>query len=200
MTEVNEVTIARGGAMAEGGGGGRGKLIKILLAVIVLAGVVAGGWYGVNKFWPGGGQPEDRLAKNGDNGANQANTGLRPGPLKNIDDPTGYVEDPQYLELGDFTVLLTGGRRYLKVNIQIVLGNSASKNFLETRLADVRALVLTKLQTQSYEEMKTERARAILISELRTRIISLFPPDQDDWDWDIKLPIKKVLFTEFYMQ
>ena len=186
--------------MAEGGGGGRGKLVKVLLAVIVLAGVAAGGWYGVNKFWPGGGQPEDRLAKNGDSGGNQANTGLKPAPLKNIDDPTGYVEDPQYLELGDFTVLLTGGRRYLKVNIQIVLGNSASKNFLETRLADVRALVLTKLQTQSYEEMKTERARAILISELRTRIISLFPPDQDDWDWDIKLPIKKVLFTEFYMQ
>ncbi len=203
MTEVNEVNIARGGAMAEGGGGGRGKLIRILLTVIVLVGVGAAIYFFV---WPlgflGDKDMEEAAARTGGGaaGSGSQDGGPRPGSVDLQDNPTGYVEDPEYLELGNFIVNLADGRRYLKVNIQVVLGNAAAKAYLEKRVADVKHVVLAKLQSLTSDQMRNTGERNRLIIDLMNKIHSLFPPDKDDIPGDDNRPIKKVLFTEFYLQ
>ena len=202
MTEVNEVNIERGGAMAEGGGGGKGKLFKILLTVIVLGVVAGGGYYAWTLFFPGDKDPEEAAMRTG--GA--AGPGALPGGAPRLgsagiqDNPTGYVKEPQYLELGNFIVNLSDGRRYLKVNIQIVLGNPDAKEYLEIRIADVKHVVLAKLQSLTSVQMKNPADRASLLIDLMNRIHTLFPADLDDMPGDDNKPIKKVLFTEFYLQ
>lgn len=202
MTEVNEVNIERGGAMAEGGGGGKGNLIKILLTVIVLGIVAGGGYYAWTLFFPGDKDPEEAAMRTG--GA--AGFGALPGGVPRLgsagiqDNPTGYVKEPQYLELGNFIVNLSDGRRYLKVNIQIVLGNPDAKEYLEIRIADVKHVVLAKLQSLTSVQMKNPADRASLLIDLMNRIHTLFPADLDDMPGDDNKPIKKVLFTEFYLQ
>lgn len=207
MTEVNEVNIARGGAMAEGGGGGRGKTTKILLAVIVLAGVVAAVYFFV---WPlgflGDKETEEVPAKRGGGTGDAAATGVfndsgaRLGSADKQLNPTKFVEDPQYLELGNFIVNLKGGRRYLKVNIQVVLGNEDAKLFLEKRMADVKHVVLSVLQSRDSEQVKDTTGRTRLRNDLMGEIHTLFPPEKGDMPGDDNAPIKNVLFTEFYLQ
>lgn len=192
MTEVNEVNIARGGAMAEGGGGGRGKLFKIILAVIVLVGIGGGGYFAWDTFFPS----KDDMDKT----AGGAGGGINPASADRQQEITGYVKDPQYLELGNFIVNLADGRRYLKVNIQIVLGNLDAKTYLETRIADVKHVVLAKLQSLTSDQMRNPNDRTVLINDLARKIHSIFPADIDDMPGDDNKPIKKVLFTEFYLQ
>lgn len=203
MTEVNEVNIERGRAMAEGGGGGGGKIKKILLVVIVLAVVAGGGYFLVDKFLLGGESAEEMAAKDSRGAGDSDPTssgGPRLGSAGAQDNPTGFVEDPQYLELGSFVVNLRDGRRYLKVNIQVVLSNEDAKIFLEKRIADVKHVVLSTLQSLSSAQMKNPADRASLIIDLMDKIHTLFPPDKEDIPGDDNRPIKKVLFTEFYLQ
>lgn len=201
MTEVNEVNIARGGAMAEGGGGGGGKLIKIILGVIVLAAVVVGGYFLVTKVFLGGKTVEESAPRTGGETRTYA-SGAAPklGDPDRQDRATGFVEDPKYLELGNFIVNLADGRRYLKVNIQVVLGNEEALEYLTTRIADVKHVVLGKLQSLTSEQMKNPNDRTRLILDLMDKIHRLFPTDLDDMPGDDNKPIKKVLFTEFYLQ
>ena len=167
--------------MAEGQGGGMGRLIKLILAIVLLALFGAGG-FAVYLILDTG---EEAPASGG------AVAGLR--------EEGGSIRNPHYLQLGDFVVNLADGRRYLKTNLQLLLSEEKAKTYLETRQAEVKDLVVAELQTLSSEQLRDGRNRTLLKNRLMTQIESLLPSGKER-DWDDPKPIKKVLITEFYLQ
>ncbi len=158
-----------------------GKIIKFILAVVLLVLFAAGG-FAVYLFLSTG---ED-MAGGGRATADARRTGTS-------------IEDPKYLELGDFIVNLADGRRYLKTNLQLLLSEQDAKEYLAIRQAEVKDLIVAELQTYSAEELRDPRARERLKDQLLNQVNSLLP-NPGDRDWDDKDPIKKVLMTEFYLQ
>ncbi|MCH9044536.1 MAG: flagellar basal body-associated FliL family protein [SAR324 cluster bacterium] len=181
MTEVNEVSFTRGGKMAEGGGGAMGRFIKLILAVVLL-GLFGAGGFAVWLF----------LESDADvPGAAQATAELRKGG--------GSISDPHYLELGDFIVNLSGGRRYLKTNLQLLISEEAAKTYLELRLAEVKDVIVAELQTLDSEQLRDPRDRTLMKKRILEQVESLLPNNKDR-DWDDPKPLKKLLITEFYLQ
>jgi flagellar FliL protein len=181
VTEVNEVNITRGGKMAEGGGGGLGRIIKMaVVAVVVLVIVGAGVWATFFFLKLGGGE--------------QAATGTASGEGAQSD----YVKNPQFLELGTFIVNLADGRRYLKTTLQLLLDDEKAAAYLKVRQAVVKDLVISELQTLSSEQLRDPKERELLKQRLLRKIESLLPTK--DREWSDPKPIKKVLITEFYLQ
>jgi flagellar protein FliL len=178
MAEVNEVTIRRGGTMAEGEGGGLGRLIKIILVLVLLALLGAGG-FAAYLFLSTGKQAGGNVAATREEG--------------------GSIKNPHYLLLGDFVVNLSDGRRYLKTNLQLLMSDEKAAAYLQTRLAEVKDLVISELQTWDSEQLRDPRNREMLKSRLLTKIESLLPTPKEG-GWEDPKPIKKVLITEFYLQ
>ena len=181
MTEVNEVNVSAGGGAADaGGGGGIGKIIKIVIIALVALAVIGGGIFGVMKLL--GGDEEEMAAE----------------ATKSTGGGTATLENPVYLSMGTFIVNLSDGRRYLKTNLELMLSEEKAKVYLETRLAEVKDIVVSELQVLSTEQLRDPRERTNLKQRLLTSIESLLP--NKDMDWDDPVPIKKVLVTEFYLQ
>lgn len=182
MTEVNEVNIRTGGKMADGGGGGLGKLIKLILFAVLL-GLLGIGGYLAYTFLTGG---------SGDAAMESAGTAdIRSGG--------GSIENPYYMELGEFIVNLADGRRYLKTKLILLMSEEKAKEYLTLRIAEVKDLVNAELQTLTSEQLRDGRNRTLLKKRLINKIRSLLPNDKDR-EWDDPDPIKKVLVTEFYLQ
>lgn len=178
MTEVNEVNIARGGKMADGGG--RGGLIKIIIGIIVLA-VIGGGAFLLFPYVMG-------LVGGGGSS--------RPGETRGLSRKT--IAEPHFMDLGNFIVNLTEGRRYLKIKIQLMLNDSETKVYLEARQDEVKDVVLAKLKSLSAESLRSDSGLTVLKNDLRDQIYTLFP--NGDERGKSKFPIRKVLITEFYLQ
>lgn len=167
--------------MAEGGGGGMGRLIKIILALVLLALLGAGG-FAAYLFLSTG--REDMAGA------------TAPAALRQ---DGGSIKNPHYLELGDFVVNLADGRRYLKTNIQLLISEDKAVAYLQVRLAEVKDLVLAELQTMDSEQLRDGRNRELLKNRLLGKVESLLPSGKER-SWDDPRPIKKVLITEFYLQ
>lgn len=181
MTEVNEVNISGGGAMAEDagrGGGGIGRIINIAIIALVALAIIGGAILGVMWLLSGDEQ-------------NPAAAPETPGG-------TATLENPVFLPVGTFIVNLSDGRRYLKTNLELMLSEEKAKVYLETRLAEVKDIVVSELQALSTEQLRDPQERANLKQRLLRSIESLLP--NKDMDWDDPVPIKKVLITEFYLQ
>jgi len=179
MAEVNEVNIRRGGTMAEGEGGGLGRLIKIIFILVLLALLAAGG-FAAYLFLSTG---KDKAA----------------GGVAATRDEGGSIKNPHYLELGDFVVNLSDGRRYLKTNLQLLISDEKAMAYLQVRLAEVKDLVISELQTWDSEQLRDPRNRELLKNRVLTKIESLLPSAKEG-GWEDPKPIKKVLITEFYLQ
>jgi len=166
--------------MAEGEGGGMGRLIKIILALVLLILLGAGGILVYLFYGPGSGSmsAESTAAMRQDGGS---------------------IKNPHYLELGDFVVNLADGRRYLKTNIQLLISEDKAVAYLQVRLAEVKDLVLAELQTMDSEQLRDGRNRELLKNRLLGKVESLLPSGKER-SWDDPRPIKKVLITEFYLQ
>ena len=184
MTEVNEVNISGGGSMAEdgGGGGGMGRIIKIVIIAVVALLIIAGGVFGVMMLFDGNG--EEEIAEDTPKAARGGGTAT--------------IENPVYLSIGTFIVNLADGRRYLKTNLELMLSEEKAKVYLETRLSEVKDIIVSELQALNTEQLRDPRERSNLKQRLLSSIESLLP--NKDVDWDDPVPIKKVLITEFYLQ
>ncbi len=168
-------------AEGEGGGGGLKRLIKMVIIIVVLLVVVGAGAWAV-YFFIGIGRG------GGEHGA--AGTSMREGPAP--------LKNPQYMPLDTFIVNLADGRRYLKTTLSLLLDEEKAKAYLAERMPEVKDLVVAELQTLSTEQLRDPKERELLKQRLLTKIESLLPDKNRDWD-DPK-PIKKVLITEFYLQ
>ena len=167
--------------MAEGEGGGLGRLIKIILALVLLALLGAGG-FAAYLFLSTG--KEDMAG---------------PAAPAAMRQDGGSIQNPHYLELGDFIVNLADGRRYLKTNLQLLISDEKALAYLQVRLAEVKDLVIAELQTMDSEQLRDGRNRELLKNRLLTKIESLLPSGKQR-EWEDPRPIKKVLITEFYLQ
>ncbi len=171
--------------MAEGeGGGGLGRIIKIAVIALVLLLLIGGGGYAAFWFLTSGGDEEEGKVA-------QTEATIRQGPAP--------LENPVFFQAGTFIVNLADGRRYLKTNVELMLNEELAKVYLEGRLSVVKDLIIAELQTLSTEQLRDPKERVLLRERLKGRIETLFPLARDV-KWDDPKPIKKVLFTEFYLQ
>ena len=184
MTEVNEVNFSKGGKMAEGeGGGGLGKIIKLVIIALIGLVLIGGGIWAA-LFFLKSDSPEEGAA------TGQAPAEARSGP--------SFIENPQYLDLGSFVVNLSDGRKYIKTSLQLLLNDEKAKEFLNIRQAEVKDLVVAELQTLNSQQMKDPKERTLFRQRLLRKVESLLPTE--DREWEDPKPIKKVLITEIYLQ
>lgn len=167
---------------AGGGGGGIGRIINIAIIALVALAIIGGAILGVMWLLSG----------------DEQNPAAAPETPGNTGGGTATLENPVFLPVGTFIVNLSDGRRYLKTNLELMLSEEKAKVYLETRLAEVKDIVVSELQALSTEQLRDPQERANLKQRLLRSIESLLP--NKDMDWDDPVPIKKVLITEFYLQ
>ena len=105
--------------------------------------------------------------------------------------------DPLYLDLGTFVVNMPGDKYFLKSSIQLAFVNSSAKEWLENRLPIARDLVITHLNSITVEQFDNTKNRAVIKNDIKIRLNSLFPNKSS---WGDTLPIRRILFLEFYRQ
>ena len=105
--------------------------------------------------------------------------------------------DPQYLDLGTFVVNMPGDKYFLKSSIQIAFENSAAKEWMMIRMPIVRDLVITHLNSITVEQFDDTNNRLVIKNDLQNRLNSLFP---NKTIWEDTLPVRRILFLEFYRQ
>jgi flagellar basal body-associated protein FliL len=107
------------------------------------------------------------------------------------------LEDPKYLDLGTFVVNMPGDKYFLKSSIQLAFENSAAKEWLLTRLPIAKDLIITHLNSITVEQFDDTKSRAVIKNDLQVRLNSLFP---NKAVWEDSVPIRRILFLEFYRQ
>ena len=107
------------------------------------------------------------------------------------------LEDPQYLDLGTFVVNMPGDKYFLKSSIQLAFENSAAKEWLLARLPIAKDLIITHLNSITVEQFDDTKRRAVIKNDLQIRLNSLFP---NKAVWEDSVPIRRILFLEFYRQ
>lgn len=171
--------------MAEGEGGGLGGIIKWVIIALVVLLLIGGGVAAFLFFFNSSGEEEGAVAE-------------APGVSRSSSGAENILETPFYLELGSFVVNLSDGRRYLKTTLQLLLSEELAFNFMQTRIAEVKDLVVSELQSLSSEQLRDPKERTLLKQRLLRKLESLLPTR--DREWDDPKPLKKVLVTEFYLQ
>ena len=107
------------------------------------------------------------------------------------------LADPLYLDLGTFVVNMPGDKYFLKSSIQLAFENSVAKEWLENRLPIARDLVITHLNSKTVEQFDDTKNRAVIKNDIQIRLNSLFPNKSS---WVDTVPIRRILFLEFYRQ
>ena len=107
------------------------------------------------------------------------------------------LEDPQYLDLGTFVVNMPGDKYFLKSSIQLAFENSAAKEWLLARLPLAKDLIITHLNSITVEQFDDTKNRVVIKNDLQVRLNSLFP---NKAAWEDSVPIRRILFLEFYRQ
>ena len=105
--------------------------------------------------------------------------------------------DPLYLDLGTFVVNMPGDKYFLKSSIQLAFENSVAKEWLENRLPIARDLIITHLNSITVEQFDDTKNRAVIKNDIQIRLNSLFPNKSS---WGDTVPIRRILFLEFYRQ
>ena len=105
--------------------------------------------------------------------------------------------DPLYLDLGTFVVNMPGDKYFLKSSIQLAFVNSSAKEWLENRLPIARDLVITHLNSITVEQFDNTKNRGVINNDIKISLNSLFPNKSS---WGDTLPIRRILFLEFYRQ
>ena len=121
--------------------------------------------------------------------ASEENNVIRQGPPPLV--------DPLYLDLGTFVVNMPDDKYFLKSSIQLAFENGAAKEWLERRLPIARDLVITHLNSITVEQFDDTKNRAVIKNDIKIRLNSLFPNKSS---WGDTVPIRRILFLEFYRQ
>ena len=105
--------------------------------------------------------------------------------------------DPLYLDIGTFVVNMPGDKYFLKSSIQLAFENSVAKEWLENRLPIARDLIITHLNSITVAQFDDTKNRAVIKNDIQKRLNSLFPNKSS---WGDTVPIRRILFLEFYRQ
>jgi flagellar protein FliL len=139
-------------------------LIKMAILAVLLALLGGGGYLGYAKF-------------------------LKPPPPEA---PQLAVEQSVAQEMGTFLVNLSdpGGKRYLKISIQLELNNQPVSQELSKRNVEVRDTILMILSSKEYNDIGNAMGKMVLKRELLTRLNKMLRDGQ----------VKEIYFTEFLVQ
>ena len=107
------------------------------------------------------------------------------------------LADPKYLDLGTFVVNMPGDKYFLKSSIQLAFENGAAKEWMMARMPIVKDLVITHLNSITVEQFADTKNRSVIKIDLQNRLNSLFP---NKTNWEDTLPVRRILFLEFYRQ
>ena len=159
--DENEVDVAE---QAKPEKGKKSFLIKIIILTVLLGFLGGGGYVGYAKF-------------------------IKPPP------PEVAQQQPEQAvahEMGTFLVNLSdpGGKRYLKVTMQLELTNQPVSQELGKRNVEMRDMVLMLLSSKEYNEIGNANGKIILKRELLTRLNKALRDGQ----------VKEIYFTEFLIQ
>jgi flagellar protein FliL len=102
------------------------------------------------------------------------------------------VEQSVAQEMGTFLVNLSdpGGKRYLKISIQLELNNQPVSQELSKRNVEVRDTILMILSSKEYNDIGNAMGKMVLKRELLTRMNKMLRDGQ----------VKEIYFTEFLVQ
>ena len=141
----------------------KSPLIKIIILVVLLAMLGGGGFFGYVKFLKKEPQPKDP-----------------------------EVEQSVSAEGGIFLVNLSdpGGKRYLKVGLQLELSGKKVNDEFSRRNVEVRDMIIMLLSSKEYSEIGNASGKLTLKRELLTRLNKMLRDGQ----------VKEIYFTEFLVQ
>ena len=83
-----------------------------------------------------------------------------------------------------------GGKRYLRVSMDLELEKEETVEIVEKILPKIRDAILMILPTKKYEDIGTVEGKSALRNEMLTKINELMEPEE----------IKNIYFTEFVVQ
>lgn len=155
-------------------------ILLLIIAVLLIAGAVAGTLYAMNNTSLG-----------------QMLTGN--GQAANAAVPAAHAEPPAapiFLELEPFTVTLKGEFRnsILYTGITLRVADEASRAQLQSYMPEVRDRVLRLLYTQNAERVQTPEGRTALAESLLQALRQPYAPQP------VPPNISNVLFTSFVVQ
>ena len=162
---------AQAEAQAETAGeakGGKGKLFVIVGALVVLAGGGGGAWY--LGLLPGGRHAEAKEEV-------QEEKPPLVGALLAL--------EPFIANLAD-----EDGKRYLKASLQVEFFEAKAPEQFNTRMPQMRDLLLTLFTSKLFTEIRTPQGKALLRDEIINRMNRTLGKDL----------VKAVYFTEFIVQ
>lgn len=140
------------------------KMKLLVIAVVVLAVLGGGGYFGWAKF----------MAKNEEAHATPRET---PPVIHSMESLLVNLADP-------------GGKRYLKVNMQLLLDSGAVEEEIKARNYAVRDVLLALLSGKAYDDISTPNGKDVLKREVMLRMNRLLTRGQ----------VKEIYFTEFLVQ
>lgn len=145
-------------------GNKKNPMVKYLILVLLLVLVAGGGYVGWAKFMAGDHEKS------------------KPAP----------PPQPVMYDAGVFLANLAdpGGKRYLKVSIQMEAENQAVSQEINNRTVEVKDLILMLLSSKEYQEIGTANGKMNLKKELLTRLNRMLQSGK----------IKEIYFTEFLVQ
>ncbi|MFB6261741.1 MAG: flagellar basal body-associated protein FliL [Thiohalorhabdaceae bacterium] len=158
----------------EASGGGRGKQILIMGAVLVLALVIGA----AGAFWFLGG--------------NTADSGQASASAGSSDPSEQSQEMGKLYELDEFVVNLarSSRTRYLKTTIQLELEDKSLVKTIEKRKPQIRDALIILLSNQSVDGLEQMEGKYELKRQVVARLNSLLGDDS----------VRNVYFTEFVIQ
>ncbi len=148
--------------------GGAMKWIIIAAAAVV---VLGGGGFGAWWFLLSGPPPAAKDQAKGPNPAAMA------GPIVPLTSFVVNLADP-------------GGRRYLKVTLELELDKKETEQELKTRLPEIRDQIILALSSKTFQQVQGVAGKTVLREELTARLNSILKGGK----------VKNSFFTEFVVQ
>lgn len=159
------------GEIEEPSKGGSMKLIIIgVVALVVIGGGAAGAWFFLSG--DSDGKPAAEQAGK-DSGAEAPLV----GPIFSMKTFIVNLADP-------------GGRRYLKVKLDLELTSKEAESEMRARVAEVRDQIILALSSKTYQQIQGVAGKTVLREELMARANAVLK----------KGKVKKAFFTEFVVQ
>ena len=122
-------------------------------------------------------------------------TSLKQEPQeKIIENKKSFIENPVFLKLGLFSLMLKDGKSNLRVGLQIMTSNEPSMFYLKSRLPLIKDILYENLGNYSSEELKTDSGRMKMKKKIISEISEIFPKEIPGGDLE---PLKELLFDEF---
>ncbi len=152
----------------------KSKLPMIIIVLVVVLAVAGGGVVVVKMMSGKGGQKK---------GSATASSTAK---------PTGFHVAQYKLDLKPFIVNLAdpGGRRYLKVNLQLAFDDSSLADEIKRRMAEFQDAIIVLLRSKRYEDIATSAGMIKLRNQLLQTINKRLPGPK----------VYTIHFTEFVVQ